>query len=74
MISTQVQTGASGFAPAGAGASMSGRAAGGATFDVRVPLNARPGVTIMARAPNGKKVRLTVPHGVHPGATITVRY
>ena len=50
-------------------------AGGGApTFDVRLPPNARPGVTIMARAPNGKKVRLTVPHGVHPGATITVRY
>ena len=44
------------------------------TFDVRVPLNARPGVTIMARAPNGTNVKLTVPHGVPPGGTITVRY
>ena len=44
------------------------------TFDVRLPPNARPGVTIMARAPNGKNVRLTVPHGIPPGATITVRY
>ena len=50
-------------------------AGGGApTFDVRLPPDARPGVTIMARAPNGKNVRLTVPHGVPPGATITVRY
>ena len=50
-------------------------AGGGApTFDVRLPPNARPGVTIMARAPNGKNVRLTVPHGDPPGATITVRY
>ena len=50
-------------------------AGGGApTFDVRLPPNARPGVTIMARAPNGKNVRLTVPHGVPPGGTITVRY
>ena len=52
-----------------------GNAGGGArTFDVRLPPNARPGVTIMARAPNGKNVRLTVPHGVPPGGTITVRY
>merc|ERR1712091_757532 len=37
-------------------------AGGGApTFDVRLPPNARPGVTIMARAPNGRNVRLTVP-------------
>ena len=50
-------------------------AGGGApTFDVRLPPNARPGVTIMARAPNGNNVRLTVPHGVPPGGTITVRY
>ena len=50
-------------------------AGGGApTFDVRLPPNARPGVTIMARAPNGRNVRLTVPHGVPPGGTITVRY
>ena len=50
-------------------------AGGGApTFDVRLPPNARPGVTIMARAPNGQNVRLTVPHGVPPGGTITVRY
>ena len=50
-------------------------AGGGApTFEVRLPPNARPGVTIMARAPNGNNVRLTVPHGVPPGGTITVRY
>ena len=50
-------------------------AGGGApTFEVRLPPNARPGVTIMARAPNGQNVRLTVPHGVPPGGTITVRY
>ena len=50
-------------------------AGGGApTFDVRLPPDARPGVTIMARAPNGKNVRLTVPHGVPPGGVITVRY
>ena len=50
-------------------------AGGGApTFEVRLPPNARPGVTIMARAPNGRNVRLTVPHGVPPGGTITVRY
>ena len=50
-------------------------AGGGApTFDVRLPPNARPGVTIMARAPNGTNVRLTVPHGVPPGGIITVRY
>ena len=50
-------------------------AGGGArTFDVRLPPNARPGVTIMARAPNGNNVRLTVPHGVPPGGIIHVRY
>ena len=39
-------------------------AGGGApTFEVRLPPNARPGVTIMARAPNGRNVRLTVPPG-----------
>ena len=58
----------------GRDAAVSPARGGAPTFDVRLPPNARPGVTIMARAPNGRNVRLTVPHGVPPGGTITVRY
>ena len=58
-----------------AGRRSAQNAGGGApTFDVRLPPNARPGVTIMARAPNGRNVRLTVPHERPPGGTITMRY
>ena len=44
------------------------------TFEVRIPENARSGMTIQARAPDGNLVSIQVPPGHGPGSVLSIQY